>query len=62
MGSEMCIRDRSVTDCHAKLEKSWFSALVKVGEKGDVVTLTDKKSRKVRKGDGEGPRVVCHNV
>ena len=34
----------SVSDCDARLEKSWFSALVKVGENGDVVTLTDKKS------------------
>ena len=58
------IRDfeESMTECDAKLEKSWFSALVKVGENGDVVTLTDKKSQKVRKRDGEGPQVVCHNV
>ena len=42
--------EESVTDCHKELEGGWFSALVKVGERGKVMTLTNQGTRKVREG------------
>jgi len=54
--------EESVTECDEDLEKFWFSALIKVGENGKVGMLTDKKTRKVRKGRGTARKWLRYSI
>ena len=54
--------EESISDCDRGLDKSWFLGLVKVGKRGKVKMLTDKKTRSVSEGWGRVHNWVRYNV
>ncbi len=54
--------EESILDCDGGLNKSWFLGLVKVGKRGKVEMLTDKKTQSVSEGWGRVDDWVRYNV